>query len=274
MSVDGEIDAIEVRLFLEAIFARYGYDLRDYSQPTLGRRVHTALANSGCKHLGELQHAVLNDPQVFAHVLDALTIRVSEMFRDPSFYRALRAQVLPILRTYPLLKIWHCGCAAGEEVYASAILLSEEGLYERCQIYATDLSPQALEQAKLGAYPASELAKFTDNYEKSGGRGGFSSYYTQAYGGIAMNESLKRNVVFFQHNLVSDYVFGEMNVVFCRNVMIYFGSELRQQVLDKLTRSVCPGGFLALGSAERLGKVAGFADFVADERIYRNEQPT
>lgn len=266
-----EIEDVEIRLLLEAIHARYGYDLRDYAPASMRRRVRAALAVSGLAHLGELQHRVLRDADLFAEVLDGLTIRVTEMFRDPTFYRALRARVAPILRTYPLLRIWHSGCATGEEVYANAILLTEEGLYDRAQLYGTDLSAQAIEQAKEGVYPADRAAVFAENYAASGGKSTLSSYYTAAYEQIAISESLRKNVLFFPHNLVSDHVFGEMQVVFCRNVLIYFSRPLRQRVLDKFAESLCPGGFLCLGSSERLqpGAHPDFTEFSAEERIYR-----
>jgi chemotaxis protein methyltransferase CheR len=265
---------IEIRLFLEAIHARYGYDMREYSPASMRRRVLAVLAKSRLAHLGELQHRILTDPPFFSSLLEDLTIRVSEMFRDPEFYRSFRARVVPLLRTYPLLKIWHSGCASGEEAYASAILLSEEGLCDRAQIYATDLSAQALAQAKQGTYALEHLQKFSDNYVKSGGTGAFAQYYHAAYDGIAMSESLRRNILFFQHNLVSDHVFGEMHVVFCRNVLIYFGHALRERVLDKLVQSLYPGAFFCLGSSERLpggGKERGFAEIDGEARIYRYE---
>jgi chemotaxis protein methyltransferase CheR len=274
MQPDGEVEAIEIRLLLEAVFARYGYDLRGYGPASMRRRVLAVLARSSLGDLGALQHKVLTDAAFFASVLEDLIVQVSEMFRDPAFYRALRTRLIPILRTYPLLRIWHAGCSTGEEVYSNAILLWEEGLYDRAQIYATDLGPQALEQAKQGLYAASSLQTFTDNYVKAGGTSSFSSYYTAAYDRIALKESLRRNVLFFQHNLVSDHAFGEMHLVFCRNVLIYFGSELRERVFGKLAQSVCPGGFLCLGSSERLPATGGtqpFAEFAADERIYRQE---
>jgi chemotaxis protein methyltransferase CheR len=269
---EGEVEAIEIRLLLEAIHARYGYDLRDYSQASMRRRVLAALARTGLPDLGQLQHRLLDDPVFFTSVLEDLTVRVSEMFRDPSFYKAFRTQVVPILQTYPLLKIWHCGCATGEEVYASAILLGEAGLYDRAQIYATDLSVQALSQAKQGVYAMEQLATFEENYRKGGGTTDFANYHTTGYGGLAMNESLRRNILFFQHNLVSDHVFGEMQVVFCRNVLIYFGKDLRGRVVQKLRQSLVPGGFFCLGSSERLAaSEEGFVEFVGAERIYRHE---
>jgi chemotaxis protein methyltransferase CheR len=267
-----EVGALEVRLLLEAIHAKYGYDLRDYAPDSIQRRVLGALARSGLRNLGEFQHQVLVDQDFFAQVLEQLLVRVSSMFRDPGFFGTFRARVVPILRTYPLLKIWHSGCAAGEEVYTSAIVLSEEGLYGRSHIYATDLSTQALEQAKQGIYSAQHLEASADSYLKSGGSSNLSSYYTAAYNRIAIKESLRQNISFFQHDLVSDYVFGEMQVIFCRNVLIYFTHNLRDRVLEKFAQSLCPGGFLCLGSSERLRRSRQegmFAEFAAEERIYR-----
>lgn len=269
-----DVEAIEIRLLLDAIYARYGYDLRDYAPTSMRRRVLAALGASGLAHLGELQHRVLADPNFFASILDFLTVRVSELFRDPRFHHAFRDRVVPVLRTYPLLKIWHAGCASGEEVYTTAITLQEAGLYERTQIYATDLSHEAVEQARQGIYPAEHLPRYSGNYAKAGGSATLSSYYTEAYERIAMRESLRRNIVFFQHNLVSDHVFGEMNVILCRNVLIYFGPDLKQRVLQKFESSLCPRGFLCLGSSEQLapyGAQSAFADFAREDRIYRRE---
>ncbi len=276
MEPDQEIEALEVRLLLEAIYTRYGYDLRDYATYSMRRRVLAALARTGLSHLGELQHRLLHDPKFFAEVLEDLTVRVSEMFRDPRFYRVFRERVLPILRTYPLLKIWHAGCATGEEAYATAVMLSDEGLYDRAQIYATDISAHALHHAKQGVYDADRMRVFEDNYAAAGGTAGLSRYCTAAYDHVVMAESLRRNILFFQHNLVSDHVFGEMHVIFCRNVFIYFGPELRERVIDKFKQSLVTGGFLCLGSTEhvsRTGARAGFVEFAAADRIYRATGP-
>jgi chemotaxis protein methyltransferase CheR len=273
MATEADVEAIEIHLLLEAIHARYGFDLREYAPSSMRRRVRAALARSGLEHLGALQHHILSDAAAFAGVLDDLTVRVTEMFRDPSFYRGVRERVLPILRTYPHLKIWHGGCASGEEAYATAILLSEEGLYERAQIYATDLNPGALEHARQGVYAADRFELFAENHARCGGNTPLSSYGTLAYGQFAMHESLKKNILFFQHDLVSDHVFGEMHVIFCRNVFIYFDVELRKRVVDKFTHSLYPGGFLCLGSGERLPSSAAFpfSEFAREERIYRYE---
>jgi chemotaxis protein methyltransferase CheR len=271
MGPDKDIEEIEVRLVLEAINARYGYDFRDYSPESMRRRVHAALSRSGSGNLGLLQHRILTEPDLFAYLLDDFTVQVSEMFRDPTFYRAFREQVVPMLRTYPQLKIWHAGCAGGEEVYATAILLTEENLYERTQIYATDMSGSAVEHARDGIYPASQAELFSTNYRESGGKHRLADYYSSAYGHIAVHDQLKRNVVFFQHDLVSDYALGEMQVVFCRNVLIYFGESLRSRVLGVFADSLCRGGFLCLGGSESLppAQTDVFQDFAIPDRIYR-----
>lgn len=269
---DRELEAIEIRVFLEALNARHGYDLRGYADASLRRRIQALLARLGLTRISDLQHRALREPDVLALVINYIAVRVSELFRDPPFYRALRAHVFPVLRTYPLLKIWHAGCAGGEEAYATAILLSDEGLYDRSQIYATDLSNEALDEAKAGIYPADRRPAFVEAYRQSGGTQELSRYCTTAYDGIAMSEPLRRNILFFQHNLVSDHAFGEMNVIFCRNVFIYFSRELRTRVLEKITQSLCPGGFLCLGQSEWLtpaDRNETFEQVARDIPIYR-----
>ena len=266
-----DVTTIEVRLLLEAIYERYGYDLRGYAAASIGRRVHVALARSGLPDLGALQHRVLTDPDAFARVLGDLTVQVTGLFRDPGFYRAVRERVVPMLRTYPLINVWLAGCSTGEEAYSMAILLREEGLYERSQIYATDLSAAALDRAKAGVFPAEDLAAIVDAYGRSGGSDELEAHATVAYGQLAVKEALRRNILFFQHDLVSDHVFGEMQVVFCRNVLIYFGRALRARVMRKLSESLCPGGFLCLGASERLAADdrEPFRELAPNERIYR-----
>jgi chemotaxis protein methyltransferase CheR len=262
---------VEMALVLEAIERRYGYDLRGYMPDSMKRRLQAALARSGLAHFGELQHRLLHDPVWFASLLDQLTVQVSEMFRDPGFYRVFRERVAPILRTYPTLKIWHAGCSAGEEVYATAIILEEEDLYERAQIYATDLSGKALGMAKEGVYRQKDADRFAESYAEAGGMRRFSEYYSAAYQHIAMREGLKRNMVFFQHNLLEDYAIGEMNVIFCRNVLFYFEKGLRQRVLGMLADGLRHGGFLCLGATEALPDEASrtFTEFAGGERIFR-----
>jgi chemotaxis protein methyltransferase CheR len=271
---DAEVEGIEIRGLLDAVYARYGYDLRDYAPSSMRRRVMAVLGRSGLAHLGELQHRVLTDPQFFATVMDGLTVRVTELFRDPTFLLTLRQRVVPVLRTYPMFKIWHAGCASGEEVYTSAIVLQEEGLYDRAQIYATDLSHEALAQARQGIYPARHVARVAESYRTAGGKAAVSDYYTEAYEQIAMRESLRRNVVFFQHDLVSDHVFAEMNLIICRNVLIYFGPALKERVMEKFDQSLSPRGFLCLGTSEHLGSsgaARAFTEFAGPDRIYRRE---
>jgi chemotaxis protein methyltransferase CheR len=268
---EANLEELEIRLLLEAIHARYGYRFQDYAQSSMRRRVRAALARSGLSHLGELQHRLLADAEFFATMLDELTVRVSDLFRDPPFYRALRESVVPLLRTYPILKIWHAGCASGEEVYSTAILLSEENLSGRAQIYATDMSPKALEMARDGIYPEDRLAAFAHNYALSGGRRDLSDYFSRAYGRVVVREGLRQNVVFFQHDLTSDHALGEMHVVFCRNVLIYLGTELRARALSTFAGCLARGGFLCLGMNENLPAEFGkqFADCAPRERIYR-----
>lgn len=265
-----EIDQAALIGLLEDLRSRHGYDLRGYALPSLTRRIRAAMARSNMPDLAALRRRALDDPAFFRELLDSLTVRVSEMFRDPEFYAAFRSEVVPVLRTYPLLRVWHAGTASGEEAYSMAILLLEEGLYERAQIYATDLNEQAVEAAKQGIYPAARLAHFADNYRRAGGLHELSRYVTVAYGNMAVRESLKRHIAFFHHDLVADQVFGEMHAVFCRNVLIYFGRALQAKVLEKLGRSLCPGGFLCLGANEQLPRSnPSFHPFVRAQRIYR-----
>ncbi|HXK18655.1 MAG TPA: CheR family methyltransferase [Polyangiaceae bacterium] len=266
-----ELDELEVGLLLEAIRSCYGYDFRQYARESMQRRVAAAAAKIGAKHLGELQHRVLHEPAIFSAVLDVLTVRVTEMFRDPLFYRELGARVLPVLRTYPQLKIWHAGCASGEEVYASAILLTEAGLYDRAQIYATDMSSVAVKQTQEGVYPESAFAEFARNYRESGGERDFGSYWSRAYGNISILPTLKRNVHVFQHDLVSDYALGEMQLIFCRNVLIYFDDELRQRVFELFGAGLTHGGFLCLNGSENLptAQRSKYQEVSTATRIYR-----
>lgn len=266
-----DIEDLEVGLVLEAIFRRYGYDFRGYAREVMRRRLVMAQLKARASSLGELQHRLLVDEEVFQSVLAQLTVRVSDIFRDPDFWGALRLKVIPALRTYPTLKVWLAGCASGEEVYSMAILLEEEGLTERCVIYATDLSAEGLAEARDGIYSQSRLATFIDNYQNAGGRRRFEDYCTLAYDRLAMDSSLRRNVVFFEHNLVTDYSPGQMNVVFCRNVLIYFDAETRQHTLGLFQSCLSPGGYLCLGKSEALPHASrtAFESIAHSERIFR-----
>lgn len=265
-------DDIELQLLLEAIFQRYGYDFRSYSKASVRRRVDQHLLLARYDNIGVLIHAILHKGAAFAALLSCLTINVTEMFRDPDFYKAFREKVVPVLRTHPFLKVWHAGCATGEEIYSMAILLEEEGLYDRSQIYATDIDKEVLEKARRGIFPVAELRKYTDNYQRAGGRASLSDYYTAKYDNVIMDPRLKKNIIFADHDLATDQVFGEMQVIFCRNVMIYFDRELQRRVFRLFYDSLDMGGALCLGSKESL-RFADCADQfdVIDkaQRIYR-----
>lgn len=268
---DEKVDALEFRLILQAIYERYGYDFREYCPESLQRRLHAAQMQTGVAHRGELLHRLLREPPFFASVLSCLTIKVTEMFRDPEFYQTFRTEVLPVLRTYPHLKFWHAGCATGEEAYTMAILLSDEGLYDRSLIFGTDIDATAIEQAKEGVYSGNWADVFARNYQLAGGRTDQSRYLTHAYSRIAINKQLQENVSFFQHDLGSDFAFGEMNVVFCRNVALYFTEPLRERVFRLFLQGLCRGGFLCLGSSESLPATLRdkFEDYVPSQRIFR-----
>jgi chemotaxis protein methyltransferase CheR len=273
MAEPGEPEASAIHGLLSAIHDRYGYDLRGYSPRSLERRVATALRRSGLSSVGELARRTVAEPNVFADVLESLTVSVSEMFRDPAMFRTLRTRVVPLLKTYPRFNVWVSGCAMGEEAYSMAILLQEEGLLDRAQIYATDLSPRAVAQAKEGLYPAGMLPTFAANYAAAGGTSTPASYFTAGYDRVAMREGLRDRILFFQHDLVGDYIFAEMDIVLCRNVFIYFGRDLKDRVVRKLADSLRPGGVLGLGASERLPRSVRtmFTDFVPEQRIYRRE---
>jgi chemotaxis protein methyltransferase CheR len=269
---DKENENIELQLLLEAIYLKYGYDFRKYSRASVKRRVLHRLSLSGLNNLSEMQHQLLHDVEFFETLLRDLSINVSEMFRDPSFYKAIRKEVIPVLKTYPFVKIWHAGCSTGEEAYSMAILLQEEGLYKRTQLYATDFNNAVLQQAKEGIYLVENVKEYTQNYQKSGGKDSFVNYYTAKHDRIIVNRALKTNIVFANHNLVTDGVFGEMNLILCRNVLIYFAKDLQNKVLKLFYDSLCYRGLLCLGSKESL-RFSDYADrfeeVVGDEKIYR-----
>ena len=269
-----ENENIEIELFLQAIHLKFGYDFRNYGKAHIKRRVRHRLSVSDFKNVSELIHKILYDPVFYQEILQDLSITVTEMFRDPEFYLAVRKEVVALLKTYPFIKIWHAGCATGEEVYSMAILLKEEGLLKRSQIYATDFNQIALQKARNGIYPIGRIKEYTQNYQKSGGKASFSDYYNARYESVILNESLKDNVVFADHNLVTDGVFGEMNMVICRNVMIYFDKDLQNKVTKLFCDSLVPGGFLCLGSKEslRFAEIANKFDVTTEkQKIYRKK---
>lgn len=263
---------IELRLLMEAIYLKYSYDFRDYSGASQKRRVLHALAQFDCPTISALQARVLHDSSMFLQLLQYLTIPVSEMFRDPDFFLALREQVMPRLETYPSLKIWVAGCSTGEEVYSLAILLREEGLLERSLIYATDINPQSLDKARQGIFSLNSLKTHTANYQKSGGKQAFSNYYTAAYDSAIFDKTLRENITFADHSLATDSVFSETQLVLCRNVLIYFNRKLQDRALGLFHESLSHRGFLGLGSKESID----FSDYsqrfeplVKAQRLFR-----
>lgn len=270
------VEDVEVDLLLEVLARRFGLDFRGYSEPSMKRRLNAARERLRLDTLSMLQHRLLHDPATLSEVVPLLTVQVSDLFRDPDYYRMLREEVLPHLATWPSLKVWVAGCADGEELYSFAILFREEGLGDRTIFYATDVSAPALQRAEQGIYPIERVPCFMENYRRSGGRESFSSYYTEAYGSMIMDRSLRENVVFATHNLVSDSVFAEVQLVSCRNVLIYFKPGLQDRATALFADSLSHGGFLGLGASETLrfsNAADSFTEFAAAERIYRKRDP-
>ena len=272
MDNTNENEKIEFDLILEAIYQKYGYDFRNYAKASLRRRLRYRLSQSNLKTISEMQHKLLNDKKFFDTLLLDLTINVTEMFRDPSFFKALREIVISELKKQPFIKVWHAGCSSGEEIYSTAILLKENGMYESSLIYATDTNEMVLDKAKSGIFPIEKMKDFTVNYRKAGGIASFADYYTARYDNAIMDNSLKKNIVFSNHNLVTDSVFGEMDLIICRNVLIYFNRDLQDRVFRLFMDSLRPGGFLCLGSKEtvRFSSLSGnFENVIEKERVYR-----
>jgi chemotaxis protein methyltransferase CheR len=247
-----EVEEIEVDLLLEAIFRRYGYDFRNYSRSSVRRKVLAMAKTMELAHLSELIPRLLHDQALFAAMVGGFATPVTEMFRDPPFFKFLRKTIVPYLLTYPFVRIWLAGCATGEEVYSLAILLKEEGLYERSTLFATDFVDASLNRARAGIYPLRTMKGNIANYQQAGGRQLFSDYYHADYDSVIMDSKLRENITFANHNLVTDGVFSEMHLVLCRNVLIYFNPTLQERVLNLFYQSLVPGGFLALGSKESL----------------------
>ncbi|MEQ1501850.1 MAG: CheR family methyltransferase [Myxococcota bacterium] len=272
MTFDPELADLELRLLFEAIFHRYQYDFRQYTAASMKRRVGVALSELQCPTISRLQEWILHDSTVFPTLLRFLTIQVSDLFRDPTYYRAIRTEVAPLLATYPSLKLWVAGCSSGEEAYSLAILLSEVGLLDRTLIYATDINPDALRQAASGAFELERMAKFSANYLAAGGEGSLSDYYTAAYGHARFHARLRDRIVFSDHDLATDAVFSEVHLVSCRNVLIYFDRPLQDRAFGLFAEALIRGGFLGLGSKESIrfsSHAAAFDGFVEDERLYR-----
>jgi chemotaxis protein methyltransferase CheR len=271
-SAPEKIEDIEIRLLLEALYGRYHYDFRNYAMASIKRRLKQAREQLGFMTFSALQESLLHNPAMLPRLLGYLTVQVSEMFRDPSYFRAIREKVVPHLRTYPSLKVWIAGCSSGEELYSLVILFREEGLEERTLFYATDINQDALRAAEAGIFSLERLQLFTENHRKSGGKSSLSDYYQAAYGRASFNKSLRRNVVFSDHSLVTDAVFAEMHMISCRNVLIYFDRPLQDRALGLFKDTLARKGFLGLGAKEslRFSQHAGaFVEFVREEKIYQ-----
>jgi chemotaxis protein methyltransferase CheR len=246
------VEDIELELLLEGIFRQYGFDFRNYALSSLRRRVFNFMRQESIETISLLQDRILHDHLWLERFLYGLSVNVSAMFRDPHFYRTFRKDVVPLLRTYPFIRIWLAGVSMGEEVYSLSILLQEEGIYDRCRIYATDINDAVLKKAKEGIYPIELMQTYTNNYIKAGGIQAFSDYYTAAYDRVILKSSLRENVLFAQHNLASDSSFNEFQVILCRNVMIYFNSQLQAHVHHLLHESLVMFGVLGMGAKETL----------------------
>ncbi len=267
-----DIEEIEIDLLLEAIVRRYGYDFRNYSRASISRRIRQAMGRVNCETISALTTRILYDSESFQHLVANFSITVTEMFRDPEFYAIIRKKVIPYLATYPFIKVWHAGCATGEEAYSLAILLQEENLLERTTIYATDFNEEALENARVGIYPLERMKQYGSSYRRAGGCRSLSEYYHAQYDSVIMEPKLRKSITFSRHNLTVDQVFGEMNLVLCRNVLIYFNRTLQSQVLHLFDESLVNGGFLCLGSQESLqfsDRAKHFMEFDDKRKIYR-----
>ncbi len=269
---ENQDERIEIDMLLNGIRSRYGYDFTHYSRASLKRRLERALAQTKVTHFTELLDRLFHDEKCFDEFLKIMSITVTEMFRDPGFYNAVREHVVPVLKTYPFVKIWHAGCATGEEVYSMALLLHEEGFLDRAQIYATDFNKHSLDTAAKGVYSAKVMEACATNYREAGGKGVLSDYLSDGYELAKFKDFLKERITFSYHNLVTDGVFGEMNMICCRNVLIYFDKTLQDRVLCKFTDSLRHGGFLCLGNKESLNFSAVgplFEPVDKSQRIYR-----
>ena len=267
-----DLERIEIQVLLEAIYQHYGFDFRGYALGSLKRRLWRRAYAEKVETMSALQDRVLHDPAVMERLLLDLSINVTSMFRDPTFFKALREKVVPHLRTYPFIRIWNAGCSTGEETFSLAILLREEGLYDRARIYATDINEAVLTRARAGSFPLEKMRVYTENYIRAGGTEAFSSYYTTDGDTARFNPDLIEQVVFAQHNLVSDAPFNEFNVIVCRNVMIYFGKTLQDRVHELFYESLDPFGILALGHKEsiKFTKYEGrYEALDAPEKLYR-----
>jgi len=270
--VSEKVEDIEIRLLLEALYQQYHYDFRDYAFASLKRRLKQALEQFGFRSFSAMQDSLLHDPAMLSRLMSFLTVQVSEMFRDPSYFRAIRETVAPHLRTYPSLKVWIAGCSSGEELYSFVILFREEGLEKRTLFYATDINQGALTLAESGVYGLDRIRLFTENHRKAGGKSSLSDYYSAAYGRASFERTLRQRVVFSDHSLVTDAVFAEMQLISCRNVLIYFNRDLQDRAVGLFKDALPRSGFLGLGAKESLRfsrHAPAFSDFVREEKIYQ-----
>lgn len=269
-----EISHPQIMELLGLVYEKYGYDFRDYSPAHLKRRMLNRMSLESIYQLKDLQEKILSDPQFAAQCLKDFSIKVTQMFRDPGFYAGLREKVIPLLKTYSFIKIWHAGCASGEEVYSMAILLKEEGLYDRSLIYATDFDQEAIEQGKEGIYLNDKVQEYTKNYLESGGKASISDYYSSHYNRVIMAKELKKNIVWAKHNLVTDNVFAEVNLILCRNVLIYFNKNLQDRAHRLFLDSLANGGILCFGKKESLQYSTVYEKFSVldkNQKIYRKK---
>jgi chemotaxis protein methyltransferase CheR len=272
LEAEHQLEDIEIHLLLEGMFRHYGFDFRNYAPASIKRRIHESMRDEGARTVSEFQAKVLHDPACLERLLYRLSVNVTSMFRDPSFFQSFRTRVVPLLRTYPFVRIWHAGCSSGEEVYSMAILLQEEDLYQRCRIYATDMSKEVLRKAREGIFPLAAMQEYTANYMKAGGKRFFSDYYTAQYDSVMFSPSLKANLVFSEHNLVTDGSFNEFHVILCRNVMIYFNKTLQERVHNLIYESLSMLGVFGLGNKESLRftpREAFYEELDHRDRIYR-----
>lgn len=270
------IDDIELDHLLDAIYRRYGYDFRNYSRASIKRRVKSFMAERDLAVIADMTARLLRDAVFFQDLVQNFSIPVTEMFRDPEVYASLRSNVLPFLKTYPFIKIWHAGCASGEEVYSLAIVLQEEGIYNRTTIYATDFNEDMLRKAREGIYPIADVRNSLDNYRRSGGTETLADYFEAHYDSVIMSHRLRKNITFARHNLAVDHVFGEMHLIMCRNVLIYFNRTLQDRVFGLFDESLVRDGFLCLGKKETLYFSEIYRNFIEIDkggRIYKKKQP-
>ena len=268
----GELEAIEIDLLLQALYLRYGYDYRDYMKNSIRRRIWHRVNSERLPSITALTEKVLHDQSCLNRLIADFSINVTEMFRDPPFFKSFRDKVVPLLRTYPSLRIWHAGCSSGEEVYSMAILLHEEGLYERTKMYATDINARMLKKAKSGTMSLEYMRKYTNQYIVSGGKAAFSDYYSVEAGRVKLHPFLTKNIVFAKHNLATDTSFNAFNVILCRNVLIYFNRTLQERVHDLFYDSLSMFGILGLGDKESIAQSRNmdcFEAFADNQKIYR-----